>query len=144
MTEIILYGEIGEGENTLQSITRDLKGAKDVTVRIHSQGGSVFEGVSIHDALKNHNGKVTVQIDGIAASIASIIALAGDHIRIAANGHLYLHSPHCAADGYSKDLRKTAEDLDRLQGTLVRIYASRSKQSPALIDQMLADDTNSH
>jgi ATP-dependent Clp protease, protease subunit len=98
-------------------------------VRIHSPGGSIFEGLAIYNTLRTHAARKVVHIDGIAASMASIVAMAGDEIEIAENGFVMIHNPLNIAFGESEDLRKTADVMDLLKAQLVAIYARRTGRS---------------
>jgi len=135
--EINLYDCIGEGifsdGTTPQQIADALKGhelASEIHVRINSPGGSVFDGFAIYNLLKGHSARVVVDIDGLAASIASVIALAGDEVRIAQNAMFMIHNPRLAMAGTAKELREKADFLDKLTENAVTIYAGRSGQSP--------------
>lgn len=99
---------------------------KDLNVYINSGGGSVFAGIAIYNLLKRHNGKKTVYVDGLAASIASIIAMAGDEIIMPGNAYLMIHKPSCGSWGDTADgLRKLADLLDDMEETIIKIYESK-------------------
>lgn len=100
---------------------------KALNVYINSGGGSVFAGMAIHNMLKRHDGKVTVHVDGMAASIASVIALAGDEIIIPSNAYMFVHKPEASAWGNADDLREMAESLDRIQEGIEAVYAEHLK-----------------
>lgn len=99
---------------------------KPLNIHINSCGGSVFAGITIYNRLKAHNGIKTVYIDGLAASIASIIALAGDKIIIEPPAYYMIHKPISYAYGNADEIRKEAEELDKIQNTLVEIYLNHS------------------
>lgn len=99
----------------------------ELDVYINSNGGSVFAGISIYNILKRHKGQVNVIIDGIAASIASVIAMAGDTITMHTGSTLMIHKPSCMLFGNSEELRKTAETLDILQENIIDIYETKLK-----------------
>ncbi len=99
---------------------------KPLSIHINSCGGSVFAGITIYNRLKAHNGIKTVYIDGLAASIASIIALAGDKIIIEPSAYYMIHKPISYAYGNADEIRKEAEELDKIQNTLVEIYLNHS------------------
>lgn len=131
--EISIYDEIGRYGVSASTFNYDLKaiGKKcDLTVHINSPGGSVFDGMAIYNILKNHQGNVDVVVDGIAASMASIIAMAGNSITIPENAFLMIHNPMSGlAYGESKDLRKHADFLDQIAASMAEIYAERSGKS---------------
>ncbi|HBO3197141.1 TPA: head maturation protease, ClpP-related [Pseudomonas aeruginosa] len=98
----------------------------DVTVNINSPGGDVFEGLAIYNLLREHKGKVTVNIIGLAASAASFIAMAGDEIRIGRAAFLMIHNAWLIAMGNRNDLREIADWLEPFDMTLADIYAQRT------------------
>lgn len=106
----------------LRSIGNDV----DVTVNINSPGGDVFEGLAIYNLLREHKGKVTVNIIGLAASAASFIAMAGDEIRIGRAAFLMIHNAWLIAMGNRNDLREIADWLEPFDMTLADIYAQRT------------------
>lgn len=145
--EIWLYDQVGEGwfgGMSAKQFISELNGLGKVDVinlHINSPGGSVFEGNAIYNTLVNHPARVEVDIDGLAASIASVIAMAGDEIRMADNAMLMVHQPYTVAQGDSAELRKTAELLDQLGVSLVNTYAKRTGIPAAQIAAMMAAET---
>lgn len=144
--EILIYEDIGEGwfgGVSAQRVIDDLKGASgsSVSVRINSPGGDAFEGVAIHNALKRHDGLVTVHVDALAASAASIIAMAGNEIRMGAGSMMMIHNPHTIAWGDAAEMRRAAELLDGVRDGLVAIYESRfdSPDTQQIIDWLDAE-----
>ena len=141
--EVYLYEEIGEywGRSAKDFVAElDALGEIDqLTVRINSMGGSVFDGFTIHSRLSTHPANVTIKIDGIAASIASVIAMAGDDIQIAENGFFMIHQPWTFAMGTAKDLRDEADVLDKLQAQGIKAYSKRSGQSEDDVLAMMND-----
>lgn len=127
--EILIYSDIGESwdDSTVAARTFvESVGALDVdtlTVRINSYGGSVPDGLAIYNALRRHPASVAVEIDGIAASIASLIAMAGDRIHMAANAMLMIHAPWAMAIGNAAAMRETADTLDRYAQAMSASYA---------------------
>ncbi|MFD2671821.1 head maturation protease, ClpP-related [Marinicrinis sediminis] len=103
----------------------DQIGNKKLNIYINSAGGSVFAGLAIYNILKRHKGKKTVYIDGLAASIASVIAMAGDKIVIPSNAFLMIHKPWNGVVGNANDLRKMADDLDRIEEGIMNVYADK-------------------
>lgn len=101
-------------------------GVKEITVNINSPGGSVYEGVAIYNMLKRHKAKVIVNIDGLAASIASVIAMAGDVVRIPSNAMLMVHNAMSMEFGNAKDMRETADLLDKITGSIRATYLEKT------------------
>ncbi|MFF3511539.1 head maturation protease, ClpP-related [Streptomyces sp. NPDC002573] len=127
--EVMLYDEIGGwfGQTADQFIA-DLKGvtAKNLRVRVNSPGGSVFEGIAIANALRSHPANVTVQVDGIAASIASVIAMAGDRVEMAPNTMLMIHDASGVCIGDASDMEEMGELLDLISDNIADAYAARA------------------
>lgn len=98
----------------------------EINLHINSPGGDVFEGFTIFNNLRNHPKKVNTFIDGIAASAASYLALAGDKVTIAENAMFMIHDPWTVSIGNSGDLRKDADLLDKVKGSIIATYATRS------------------
>lgn len=114
----------------------------DLTVVINSPGGDVFAGVAIYNAIKNRNdGHVTVRVDGVAASIASVIAMAGDTIKMSLGSTMMIHKPWSMAVGDAEDLAKTIELLNKLEGSIVDIYADRTGLDKEKIAELLTAET---
>ena len=90
----------------------------------------MFDGVAIHNALKNHGAKITAQIDGIAASIASYIAMAASKIIMPSNTFMLIHGASGFVFGNSDDMRSTADDLDRIDKSIIATYVARAKSKP--------------
>ncbi len=95
---------------------------KDLNIYINSGGGSVFAGIAIYNMLKRHKGHKTVYVDGTAASIASVIALAGDRIIIPSNAFIMIHKPWTHGHGNANDFRKMADDLDAIETGIFNVY----------------------
>lgn len=129
--DVYIYSEVGGFDVNAKSFIDELKTIKDknIDVHINSLGGSVFDGLAIYNALKNHSKKVTTKVEGIAASIASVIAMAGDTIEMAENSLFMIHNPFAMSGGDANELRKTANILDKIRNEIAEIYASKSKQS---------------
>ncbi|WP_408935927.1 head maturation protease, ClpP-related [Corynebacterium marquesiae] len=134
MNEILMYGPIGpdfwEPENaiTAKSVMAQLSEISgDVTVRISSGGGDVYEGIDIMNALKGHDGEVTVIVESLAASAASFIAVGGaDRVLMRGSSELMIHRAWTFADGNADDVRKTLDDLERQDNKLAAIYAGKA------------------
>ena len=146
--EIWIYEMIGEdfwtgGGVTAKSFQKELSGIKasQIDLHINSPGGVVFDGVTIYNLIKNHPATVTTYIDGLAASIASVIALACDKVIMAANALYMVHNPTGLAMGTANDMRSLADVLDKIAGTMVGTYVSKTGQSEADIKAMLDAET---
>lgn len=144
--EIFLYQEIGDyyGGISAQWFLEQLKElgpVKELTVRINSIGGLVFEGFSIFNALKQHPANIVVKIDGLAASIASVIAMAGDRIEIASNAMIMIHRPTNIVWGDADEMRKSAGVLDKLEESIVAAYVARTGGDEAEIAAMVQAET---
>jgi ATP-dependent Clp endopeptidase proteolytic subunit ClpP len=139
--EVFLYDEIGSWGVRAKDFIQAMKdsGSKRPLVRINSPGGDVFEGFAIYNFLRGLD--VTVQIDGLAASMASVIALAGKEIRIASNGFFMVHNPWGVAVGDAEHLRDQADMLEKVQATLENTYAQRTGKPLDTIKEWMAKDT---
>ncbi|WP_370665412.1 head maturation protease, ClpP-related [Streptomyces sp. IBSBF 2507] len=127
--EVMIYDEVGGWwGTTADDLIAELKGisAPRMRVRINSPGGSVFEGIAIANALRAHPASVTVQVDAIAASIASVIAMAGDRIEMAPNSMLMIHDASGMAWGNAQDMEEMAELLDLISDNIADAYAQRA------------------
>lgn len=142
-SEILLYDEIGFWGVTAKDFVAELNAltADEVTVRINSPGGDVFEGLTIANAMRAHPARVTVQIDGLAASIASVIALAGEQVTMAENAFLMIHNPFTIAMGDAEAFRKTASTLDKIGLSLVGEYTRRTGATTAQVQTWMAEET---
>lgn len=127
--EIMLYGVIGSYYDDLygKKVVNAIKAMKgDISVRVNSPGGDVFDGMAIANALREHDGKVTVHVDALAASIASIIAMAGSEIIMHDESFLMIHNPWTVATGDASELRKSAAILDKVAESMADIYAKKT------------------
>ena len=150
-SEILLYGPIaGESswwrdEVTPKNFAADLEclGGRDVTVRINSGGGDVFAAHAIHNQLVSYKGRVTVVIDGLAASAATIIAVAGDRIIMPSNALFMIHNPAIGLSDYygADELLKAAEALNTIKGSIVAAYRKRCKASAEELAAMMDAET---
>ena len=131
--ELFVYEQIGfdwmtgKGISALQFSEQLAQvDGKKVTVRINSPGGDVFDGIAIYNQLVQHNGGVDVIIDGIAASAASIIAMAGDSIKMAETSQLMIHDAWTVAMGNEQVLREIADVLEKIDDQIAGVYAART------------------
>jgi ATP-dependent protease ClpP protease subunit len=100
--------------------------ASQIDVHINSPGGNVFDGIAIMNALRNHKANITVKVDGLAASIASVIAMAGDSIVMSLGSQMMVHNPSGIAMGDAKTMRELADTLDKSRASIASIYADRA------------------
>lgn len=146
--EVLIYDAIGEnilGDGvTAATFDRELTALGDVrniTVRINSPGGAVWDGIAIYNRLKQHEAHVRVVIDGVAASIASVIAMAGDRIEIGDSAMMMIHCPYSLVLGDSDAMRQAADMLDKVKSSMVEAYAARTGLSSQKIISMMEAET---
>lgn len=146
--ELTLYGEISDyswwdDDVTPKQFKDDLDAMGDVdeiNVYINSPGGDVFAGQTIYSMLKRHKAKVNIYVDGLAASIASLIAMAGDRVIMPANAMMMIHSPWTYASGNAKEFRKLADDLDKIRESMITAYESKSALTAEEITNIMDGD----
>lgn len=143
VSEIWLYDEIGTWGIGAKEFIAELNAitSPQIALHINSPGGEVFEGNAIYNAIKRHTATVTTYIDGLAASIASVIALAGSRVVIAANGLYMLHNPSGVVMGPAEVMRRTADILDKIRDTMAGVYGAKSGQTPEAIAALLDAET---
>lgn len=145
--EILIYEDIGAGwfgGVSAKQFAADLKAlgkVSTINVRINSYGGEVFDGLAIYRNLVDHPAEIITHVDGIAASIASVVAMAGNEIRMAEAGRMMIHEAWGVAIGPAGELRAQADVLDGLTGSTRDIYAGRTRQDPAAVLKMMKDET---
>ncbi len=142
--EIWIYEMIGEdfwtgGGVTAKNFQKELADIKasQIDLHINSPGGVVFDGITIYNLIKQHPANVTTYIDGLAASIASVIALAGDKVIMAENALYMIHNPTGLAMGTATDMRSLADVLDKIASTMITTYVGKSKKPESEIKAML-------
>jgi len=147
MNEIEIFDVIGQdyfGEGiTAGSVKAQLDAmgeVDEIVVRLNSPGGDVFDGLAIFNLLKEHPAKITVKVDGYAASSASIIAMAGDEVVMGVGSQLMIHNPWTFALGESKDLRKTADTLDDIKGGLVDVYLTKTDSDAQTVSDWMDEE----
>jgi len=142
-TTVTLYDEIGAFGAGSKEFLADLGklSGQHIHLRINSPGGSVVEGTAIYNALRRHEGGLTVHIDALAASMASVVAMSGSPVFIADNALLMIHNPWTVSMGESKDLRKEADLLDKLKSTLVNAYVRKTGINAEEIGAMMDAET---
>ena len=133
------------GEVVARDVRQALAQMKDVTVYINSPGGDVMAGAELYSALKEHSknghGRITVKVTGIAASAASVVAMAGDEVLMSPAAYLMIHNPWTEATGNAKELRKQAKVLDEIAEGLINVYQQKTGKSRAQIERMLEGET---
>jgi ATP-dependent Clp protease protease subunit len=147
--ELVLYGEISEAswfgdEVTPAQFNADLKAlgdANELLVRLNSPGGDVFAAQAIYTMLRQHPARVTMRVDGLAASAATIILMAGDRIQMPANAMLMVHNPWTVAAGDANGLRDMADTLDTVRETMLAVYTARTGQTVEQITELLDAET---
>lgn len=141
--DLFIYDTVGIWGVAANEFVKDLNAldVNTINLRINSPGGNVFDGVAIFNALKKHEAKVITHIEALAASIASIIALAGDEVQIADNAFYMIHNPYTWAAGDAESMRKTANMLDKVTDSLIKTYTDKTGKSSAEIRQLMDDET---
>lgn len=146
-SELLLEGVIASSswwgdEVTPKAFKKELKQhTGDITVRINSPGGDVFAGVSIYNALVEHEGKVTVKVDALAASAASFVAMAGEEIIMLPGSMMMIHNPWTFAMGNKDELAKVVEMLEKTGESIASIYVARTGKSEEEIAELLSSET---
>lgn len=140
--ELRIFGEIGWEVLASDLVAKlDALGDIDLDVRINSVGGSVIEGMHIYNRLRLHKGNVEVTIEGIAASMATVIACAGKTIKMMDAGWYMVHDPSGMSWGTAEDMRKAAEVLDKMRDTIVDVYVARTGKDRTVVEQLMDDET---
>ena len=142
--EILIYEEIGMWGISAKQFAADLKALgslKSISLRLNSPGGSVFDGASIYNLLRQIDAEVTVYVDGLAASIASVIAMAGDKVVMADNALMMIHDPWSMVIGSADEMRQEADVLDKVKESLVTTYQNRTGMNRDEIAALMADET---
>jgi ATP-dependent Clp protease, protease subunit len=147
-TSISVYDPIGMdpwtgGGVTAKRIAGALRsiGKRDVVVNINSPGGDLFEGIAIYNLLRDHPGRVTTRVVGLAASAASVIAMAGDEIQVARAGFMMIHNVWVMAIGNRNDLRDSADQLETFDDALAGVYAARTGKEKKEIAKLMDRET---
>ena len=142
--EVMLYNEVGGWLGaTADEFIDELRGitAPKILLRLNSPGGLVTEGIAIANALRSHPANVTVQVDGIAASIASVIAMAGDHVRVMPNALLMVHEASGLCVGGAAEMAKMAEVLNKISDNIAGAYAARAGGTEAEWREVMREET---
>ncbi len=143
--EILIYGDIGDSWNsesvTARSMVTELSAldASEINVRINSIGGSVVDGLAIYNAFKRHSAKINMFVDGVALSVASLIAMAGDTVTMADNALMMIHAPWAGAQGNAANFREAADTLDRYTVAMASSYAAKTGKTTEAVSSWLTD-----
>lgn len=149
--DLYLYGTIREpypwedeesviSSKSVQKTLDSLKG-KNINVHINSGGGDVFESIAIGNLLKQHDGKVNVTIDGLAGSGASVVAMAGEKITMFPNSMMMIHKAWTLALGNADELRKIANDLDKIDSAVKASYQNRFIGTDEELEDLIAEES---
>tara|TARA_B100001175_G_scaffold39430_1_gene28772 strand:- start:1800 stop:2834 length:1035 start_codon:yes stop_codon:yes gene_type:complete len=141
--DVYIFDEIGTYGVTAQEFITDIKDLKNtpINLRINSLGGDVFDGMAMYNVIKRREAKTTVYIEGIAASIATIIALGADEVVMAENSLFMIHNAWGGSMGEAKDMRKTADTLDKITGELTDIYIKKTGLPYDSLAEMMDEET---
>lgn len=145
IAEIEIFDDIdsayGVGPQNFKAKFDKINDAKTIKLLVNSPGGSVFDGMAIYNILRASRAKLDVEVIGLAASVASIIALAGRSLTIADGAYFMIHNPFTITAGGAEDLRKTADLLDKMQGEFITIYRGKSGLSDKEIKALMEQET---
>lgn len=142
--EILIYDEIGSWGVTAKNFAMQLnafKNIKNITLRLNTPGGSVMDGNAIFNAIKRHRAQVDVQIDGMALSMGSVIAMSGDTISMAQNAMFMIHNPWGEVYGDANELRKTADVMDKMKSTIISPYVAKTGMSAKDVSELMDAET---
>lgn len=155
--ELYIYGDVSNGyydfwkgwiesetsANYFREKLEEYPGVREIRIYINSEGGSVFEGTAIYNQLRRHPARKVVRIDGFACSIASVIAMAGDEIIMPANTMMFLHNMAWIAQGNPAELRRSADDLEKINRAGAEAYLDKAKEklSPETLTELMNNET---
>ena len=146
--ELILYGSIGSDEywddisdKAFKQDIENLGDVENIILHINSPGGSVFSAVAIANTLKNHKAKITANIDGLAASAATIITSACDTVRMPKNALFMVHNPITFAYGNNQDMQKTLEMLNKVKNSIIETYLNKAKTDKETLSELMDNET---
>ena len=141
--EVVLSGEVGNWDVSARQIADAIenKTSAPLTIKINSVGGDVFEGFALYNAIKMHEGPTTAIVEGLAASAASLFAMAADVVVMRPASMMMVHNPHTVAAGESKDLRQSADVLDKVRDIMVQRYKTKTGQPEESLIEMLDAET---
>lgn len=143
VAEVYIFDEIGAYGISAQEFITEMKEYKDtpVNLRINCIGGDVFDGMAMYNIIKKREAKTTAYIEGIAASMGSVIALAADEVVMAENSLFMIHNAWGGAMGGAEDMRKTASVLEKISGEIASIYKRKTRLSLDRINDMMDEET---
>jgi ATP-dependent Clp protease, protease subunit len=141
--DVYLYDEVGSYGVSAKDFVEDIKllKGKDIYLHINCVGGEVFDGMAIYNTLKKYKGRVIAYVEGIAASMGSVIPLAADEIIMSENSLYMIHNAWGGAMGEAKDMRKTATLLDKLSSEIANIYSKKTNLPLSQIEEMMDEET---
>ena len=146
--ELILYGSIGSDEywddisdKAFKQDIENLGDVENIILHINSPGGSVFSAVAIANTLKNHKAKITANIDGLAASAATIITSACDTVKMPKNALFMVHNPITFAYGNNQDMQKTLEMLNKVKNSIIETYLNKAKTDKETLSELMDNET---
>lgn len=146
--ELILYGSIGSDEywddisdKAFKQDIENLGDVENIILHINSPGGSVFSAVAIANTLKNHKAKITANIDGLAASAATIITSACDTVKMPKNALFMVHNPIAFAYGNNQDMQKTLEMLNKVKNSIIETYLNKAKTDKETLSELMDNET---
>jgi ATP-dependent protease ClpP protease subunit len=140
---LYIYDEIGYFGHSASDMVNELKGvtATELDVHVNSPGGDIFDGLAIYQALKNHPAKITMHVDGLAASIASVIVMAADKLIMAPKASMMIHDGWTMGMGNAAELRAIADLLDKQSQIIASVYADRAGQTADFWRDRMRDET---
>ena len=143
VADIYIFDEIGAYGITAQGFIEEIKAYKDVPINLHINciGGDVFEGMAIYNVIRKRTAKTTIYIEGIAASMGSVIALAGDEVIMAENSLFMIHNAWGGAMGEASEMRKTAALLEKISGEIADIYIKKTRLPYDKVQEMMDEET---
>lgn len=146
VTEMTIYGVIGESwwedstsASDIDFALKEITG--DIVINLNSPGGDAFDGIAIYNRLKNHEGKVTINVDGYACSAASVIAMAADTLNMGDGAMIMIHEASTVVWGNKRDMRKQADILEDLEDGIIDIYMTKANVSREEIRDMVDAET---
>lgn len=150
VAEILLYGPIGanpwdpdsvSAKDFVDALKKIPASVKTIELRVNSPGGSVFDGMAIYERLKNHSAKVIAYVDGVAASMASVIVLAADEVVLGEGAMYMIHKPLVMTYGNADEHERMIDILDKIESQMITIYAKKTGLSRAEIATAMAKET---
>jgi ATP-dependent Clp protease protease subunit len=144
--EVFIFGDIDDTSwdddtTTARDFINAIKPLGDFDLHINSPGGSVPAGNAIYNAMRRHQGKITAYIDGLAASIASVVAMGADKVIMPGNAIMMIHEPWSIVLGNADDMRKAADMLDKFKDSIVSAYVEKTGMAAAKVEKLMADET---